>query len=442
MTTKKEKLFINIVLVVFIAGIICCFTLYPFLSEHVFAEELSNNSVLNFNQLVNNISSNNSSLSVSNYSVSINSDITSNGFVVYFDSVNLISGHVYYVQGLPNCRLFTREGSAVFDDLGTFIATYVRTYSSAGAFFYHSSYGSSVPTGTYSLMICDLTQCFGSGNEPTTINEFKSYFNNDYYFYTLSTLVPLDATTSYSQGYTDGIQSFSVVTAADDIYNSSYYSGGEPTDTLVVNDTAPYFQKLVYQTQTDLPDVYLIFPMINTIPANSNFSINGYINSYVYDTSGTLNIYAFINNKDYISLGSISFSGTTPKVFNINVNVPFSVSNIAFISTNSLCVLGDVSITYKISNLQKLAQDNYDAGRASRDSDVTIAFENGKKVGMSQANPYTFNALFGAVFDAPIKALTGLLDFDILGVNMKGLYLSLFTLALIIFVVKLCLGKV
>lgn len=432
MTTKKEKLFINIVLALFVAGIICCFTLYPILCDTVSAEELTNNSVLNFNQLFD-ISKIPSSNVVD--SIYVNYDFTQGNFYYLQQDINVLAGHKYLVVGAQPglCRLQFDSPHTLYFNEPNSIAT--AQYNDTAKFYAYSA-----GSGSYKsiIQIFDLTQIFGFGNEPISYDQFKSYFVSPYYGYTISTLVPLDATTSYSQGYTDGIQSFSVVTAADDIYNSSYYAKGTVTDILSVNDFAPYFIKLVPTTDTD---DHLIFPMISTIPANSNFTISGYISSYVYDQTGTLNIYAYVNNKDYIQLGTINFNSSSMVSFSINLNLPFSVSNIAFDSTKS-SLLGDVTVTYKVSNLQKLTQDNYDAGRASRDHDVTIAFENGKKVGMSQANPYTFNALFGAVFDAPIQALTGLLDFDILGVNMKGLYLSLFTLALIIFVVKLCLGKV
>ena len=403
MTTKKEKFFINFVLAVFIAGIICCFTLFPLLSETVSAEELTNTSVLNFNQMFD-YSKLSSSKVTDSYYVTIS--VNAGGYYSLDQKISFVAGHKYLIVGaVPGI------GGLHFDSTASHPSfRVVDPYSFITAQFSDSYpffvYGFSTGNFKSIIQIFDLTLCFGSGNEPSTVSEFKSYFNSEYYSYTLSTLVPLDATTSYSQGYTDGIQSFSVVTAADDIYNSSYYAKNSISDILSVNDAAPYFIKLVPSTEND---DHLIFPMTSTIPANSNFTISGYISSYVHDYSGTLNIYCFVNNKDYIKLGSIKFNNSTMSSFFINFNLPFSVSNIAFDSTG-FSLLGDVTVTYKISNLQKLAQDNYDAGRSSRDSDVTIAFENGKKVGMSQANPYTFNALFGAVFDAPIQALTGLLD--------------------------------
>lgn len=449
MTTKKEKLFINIVLALFVACIICCFTLYPIFCDTVSAEELTSNSVLNFNQLVTNITSNNSSATISNYTVSVTSDITSNGFVVYFNSVNLIAGHVYFVQGLPNSRLFTRSGSAVFDEVGTFIATYVRSYTSADAFFYHSSYGSSVPTGSYSLMICDLTQIFGSGNEPTTINEFKSYFTNDYYAYTTSTLISLNTLDAYTNGVNDTLSNLSYTFTAADSYNRISNANVKVNNisydsTLNKTTLGSDFVSLGVPASTQNGVLY--FPFSTTLNAGDTISLSGYYGYAVFG-SGTYSVDIVVVNGDSFSIiDTSSKTGSTindlKHIENLNYTLPFSCSGIYFISQGAGVYVSNFTISLQVFNFQSLINDAYDAGRASVDNDISIAYDNGYRNGLAESNPYTFNALFGAVFDAPIQALTGLLDFDILGVNMKGLYLSLFTLALIIFVVKLCLGKV
>ena len=81
-----------------------------------------------------------------------------------------------------------------------------------------------------------------------------------------------------------------------------------------------------------------------------------------------------------------------------------------------------------------------------------VGFSNGHKQGYSQgysagevhgistANQYSFLGLLGAVVDAPLQALSGLLNFDILGFNMANFFYALLTLGIVIFVVKLFLG--
>lgn len=77
--------------------------------------------------------------------------------------------------------------------------------------------------------------------------------------------------------------------------------------------------------------------------------------------------------------------------------------------------------------------DGYNAG-------VDIGYGNGYNDGVEHGGNYTFLGLIGAVIDAPVSAFTSLLNFDILGVNILGFISGLLTLALIIFIIKLCLG--
>lgn len=458
---KKEKLYINIVLALFILAIVCCFTLYPILCDTVSAEELTNNSVLNFNQLFNNtisrsnyntiaITKNNLTYSIKGYFT----DYTLNlGFNEGSPSINLISGHKYYLDfnlnvlsgPTPELRLFAGDSSFFNNGNQPQIITMSSSPTcSIGLYVNPHIHSSSNPYNfSCTPMLVDLTQCFGVGNEPSTVEDFRSYFVSDYYAYTLSTLVSLDSTTSYSQGYIDGMQSFSIVTAGDDLFGTAYFLNSTRAITYLTESIPPYFYSLL-PVSSDTPLDYLVFPMKNPIPANSNFNIKGYISSYVHQTSGTLNIYALMNNKDVISLGTVSFSGTTFAEFSLNINVPFGVSNICFNTSNSAGLLGDVQVTYKISNLDKLAQDNFNKGKESVDVEAikSQAFNQGKQAGIESANKYTFGALFSSVIDAPVKAITGLLNFEIFGVNLKSFMLSLFTIGLVIAIVKLFLGNI
>lgn len=75
-------------------------------------------------------------------------------------------------------------------------------------------------------------------------------------------------------------------------------------------------------------------------------------------------------------------------------------------------------------------RDGYQAGQ-------TAGYNQGYNVGLEDSNQYSFLSLLGAVVDAPIKALTGLLNFDILGINLSNFFFGIITITLIIFVVRL-----
>lgn len=83
----------------------------------------------------------------------------------------------------------------------------------------------------------------------------------------------------------------------------------------------------------------------------------------------------------------------------------------------------------------------YDDGRSYADTLLEQAtnngYNNGYYEGRASTESYSFLSLIGAVFDAPISALTGLLNFNILGVNMLSFFLSIMSLALALFILKI-----
>ena len=78
-------------------------------------------------------------------------------------------------------------------------------------------------------------------------------------------------------------------------------------------------------------------------------------------------------------------------------------------------------------------QNGYNAGE-------TIGYGKGYNAGVEHGSDYSFMGLIGAVIDAPVSAFTSLLNFELLGVNILGFISGLLTLALIIFIIKLCMG--
>lgn len=67
----------------------------------------------------------------------------------------------------------------------------------------------------------------------------------------------------------------------------------------------------------------------------------------------------------------------------------------------------------------------------------TEGYNSGYSAGVADSNEFTFNSLISAVFDAPIATISGMLDFTILGVNIKQFVFSLFSICLVIALVRL-----
>ena len=64
-------------------------------------------------------------------------------------------------------------------------------------------------------------------------------------------------------------------------------------------------------------------------------------------------------------------------------------------------------------------------------------YDTGYLQGAYDSSDYSFISLFGAIFDVPVQTFNGLLDIDILGINMRGLYIGLISLAVALFILKI-----
>ena len=69
-----------------------------------------------------------------------------------------------------------------------------------------------------------------------------------------------------------------------------------------------------------------------------------------------------------------------------------------------------------------------------------LGYNEGYQQAITENTDYSFKGLITSVIDVPIYTIFGLLDFNLLGVNMKSLFLSLFTIVIVIFIVRLVLG--
>lgn len=194
-------------------------------------------------------------------------------------------------------------------------------------------------------------------------------------------------------------------------YNNIYYLVS--TDFLDANyaaygsDKSQYFYSLKsYLNKDDVRDFFALFDLTYYIPVNDAFYLDGYNNA----------------SKGYFDDG--------------------------------------YKQGYDVGNT-----DGYNNGFSAGDS-------KGYQRGLNDANNYTFLSLFGAIFDAPIQALFGgtqrlpagtkitdssgktitltsdtvvnrggMLNFELMGVNLSGFVLALFSLSIIIVVIKFALAK-
>ena len=133
---------------------------------------------------------------------------------------------------------------------------------------------------------------------------------------------------------------------------------------------------------------------------------------------------------------------------NFYFNLPKPFSNQSVLLFYSKAGFG-VSSSMVLSQVTPINEKVYDAGFVAGQDSMQGAIESARQRGFAEAEAmfnngavdYSFFGLVSAIIDAPIKAVRGLLNFDILGVNMFAFVTSLFSLAVILMLIKFLLGR-
>lgn len=120
--------------------------------------------------------------------------------------------------------------------------------------------------------------------------------------------------------------------------------------------------------------------------------------------------------------GKIAYSGSS---WRVTGNLP----SIAFINNPSSLGFG-----YTKEQYVQYGNEQYHQGQQA-------GYDSGYTAGIAAGGNNSFLSLITAVVDAPITAFTSLLDFDILGFNVKNVVLSLLTAALVIACIRFFSGK-
>lgn len=244
---------------------------------------------------------------------------------------------------------------------------------------------------------------------------------------------------------------FSSFKISDNLYNFCFYlrfnySSYSPFDTITINGItySRYFYAYIYGSEGSFSGELFVFSLLKS-PSGV-----WYLGYYTYNTS-----YVLVEvQPPYDSVMSWYYFNFA---FNSNItrvtwrtSIPLSRLNVSQ-SVNQL-----VYTAFQSKNPTFLSTATYDGAYNAGYEDAKSKYNNltpylpggteytkiynlGKQAGLDSANNYSFLSLFSAVIDAPIKAFIGLLDFDILGVNLKTFCLSLFTLAIFILILKIVL---
>lgn len=231
-----------------------------------------------------------------------------------------------------------------------------------------------------------------------------------------------------------------VFTLNHSYFNVTYYTyyNGSLSITLGQNNPLSYDTNVRYDynngTQNGSFEYYI----------SSNFDCNplrfsvGLLDSYFGDSSYYESYILFVDsNNNTFQLGwRVPKSWSTPNGTYSVVRGRYGYSNRTYFLSSSLsdneaynAGLDAGSYQGSLTGFQSGYTTGYTKG-------YDVGEEAGKIIGRNEAHQFTFFNLFGAIFDVPIAVLTGMLNFDLLGINLLSFVTAILTLALILRLIR------
>lgn len=378
------------------------------LNYSVNAEGLTNNAILDFNQLLD-ISRNFKIVST-----------TTNRTQHYASSlINFDNSHKYFIGN-------NSDSDSVFLTIvrynnGSYIS--YSDFSSDSIYYNNNNYNQvtfqintqGIVNGNYNFMIVDLTQCFGVGNEPSSVEEFKSYFSNDYYPYTLSTLISLNTLDAYTNGVNDTLSNLSYSFTAVDSYNritNANVKINNITYDSTLNKTTLGNDFVSLGVPGSTQNGVLYFPFSTTLNSGDTISLSGYYGYLIFGSGNYSVDIVVVNGDSFAKIDTSTKTGSTINelkyINNLNYTLPFSCSGIYFICQGAGVCVSNFTISVQVLNFQSLINDAYKSGQKSVDikSIEAEAYEKGKQFGISlkgenvwsNANEFIKN-IFVGIFD-------------------------------------------
>lgn len=216
---------------------------------------------------------------------------------------------------------------------------------------------------------------------------------------------------------------------------NSGLSISDAAENLVSGTGASNYQIAFFSTNTYTP----FWDSISRV--SSEITFNGGSLSFVYKVSAPNSI-----DDPYLSVSfSVAlYSGRTtcyytPFLSNTLssytvVNAPTTSTDQSFqdiYATSQEWALGGI---YTQDQYQNYGNQQYNQGQQT-------GYDSGYAAGIAAGNNNSFLSLITAVVDAPITAFTSLLNFDVLGFNIKNVVLSILTAALVIACIRFFSGK-
>lgn len=166
------------------------------------------------------------------------------------------------------------------------------------------------------------------------------------------------------------------------------------------------------------PDPYFDINASVSATASARVLPSGELEFDLVNTSFPLKIYGF-SFSDFVSV----WKANTNNVYEIVYTYDLTASEFFGVAVEFTGYANDYNSGYK---------EGYSVGSST-------GYNRGYSEGVKAAGDFTFLSLLGAVVDAPLQAVGGMLNFNLLGFNMLNFFYALLTCALVIAVIRLIL---
>lgn len=314
------------------------------------------------------------------------------------------------------------------------------------------------------LYIIDLTLMFGSGNEPT-VEECRALFPSDYYVYSPGTSLTMNGVGAYQQGVNDTLNSYVISTYPDVTVDSMFPISINNVDSFL------HLNEVEDSVSAGMSRGYVGVPFGVTVSAGTRVRLNfktiqlndildfGNILQFGYINSN--NVFVPLLTVDTSAIGVVDKDRWYYENSYFDFLIPVDSEYLVIYTPGNLykgdaapLVFAFIDFSFDIYsfNNQILIDNAYNNGYdLGYDNGNSFGYNKGYAAGLVDGtnNDYTFLGLLSSVVQAPVTVLVGefdsatgervggLLNFEFLGYNMSTLLMSLFSIGLVICIVRL-----
>lgn len=292
------------------------------------------------------------------------------------------------------------------------------------------------------LNAINLTQMFGAGNEPT-LEECKKIFPATYP-YNEGTVISTNYIQSYMNGVNSVLESLKYDIVASDVYNNlqgvrlnnNYYG----VVTQWPNQNGNNLVVVSSYNNNYTPIAY--YPFNSGLTAGSTITLNGLIGGWHASIKSDVTVGYVSNNGALVDIITFKDRNLGSEKINYTFVLPQSIGGLYFYNDGSTdFYLGDFTISVVTQNVNALISDAYKNGQENIKAlykpgavEYNIIFNKGKE---AAEYDYSFLNLFGSAIEAPVNAVLSMFDFNVLGYNMRSFMIGLFSVALVIAVIRI-----